>query len=467
MYKFEFFYHEIKKMSKILEENLEKVSLSNDPETVHKCRVSIRRMRGILKLFKCPKQLEIPIREIASMLGPLRDLEVQIDFLMSRLEIDSSLGQMLDDLLYRREILKRQLVKSISEFSRKEFLFDVKNLLKKKKIYEYRIYGDLYKKVQEIIINHPVNINSKELHELRIKMKKIRYMLEALSVERREYKEFIVFFKKYQDCLGEIHDIDVWLDILIKKMSEFGKLKSFLRKKRHEKIIEFRDAFYEIPLVLGKVLGTAATNVAAEFENSQDIRSMRYSQGEKLSMTEKLAVELSPDPQHIKRVREKSIKIFHEVREIMNLNEKDIFFLEAGALLHDIGYSISEKKHNYHSYEIIAASEYLPFSLEERVVISMIAKNHRGKFSIVKKLDGILPSKVIRRIIKLSGILRAADGMEFESLEYVKNFEIKVYHGEPVFELGDISAALTERFSRKSDLLKQSFKKDFEKKIIK
>lgn len=159
-------------MSKILEENLEKISLSNDLETIHKCRVSIRKIRGILKLFNCPKKLEIPIKKIASMLGPLRDLEVQIYFLMNRVEVDSSLGGILDDFLFKREIMKRELVKSIPEFSRKKFLYEVTNFLKDKEVYEYEIYRNLYKKIQEIIINHPVNINSKELHELRIKIKK-------------------------------------------------------------------------------------------------------------------------------------------------------------------------------------------------------------------------------------------------------------------------------------------------------
>lgn len=464
MYRFEVFYHEIKKMSKILEENLKKISVSNDPETVHKCRVNIRRIRGVLKLFKCPKELETLIKEISSMLGPLRDIECQIDFLINRADMDNSNGDLLDDLLYRREVLKRQLIKSIPEFSRKEFLFRVKNVLKNKVIYEYRIYLDLYKRVHEIIINHTLkDITLKELHELRIKLKKIRYILEALSVENKDYKRSISFFKKYQDCLGEIHDIDIWLDILSEKMSEFGNLRSLLRKRRHKKITEFRDGVHEIPSALGKVLSVAATDIEAEFGRNQDIRSMGYSWDQKLSMAEKLAIKLSPDPQHIKRIREKSIKIFNEAREVMDLDEKDIFLLEAGAILHDIGYSISEKKYNYHSYEIINTSEYLPFSLEERILISMTAKNHRGKFGIGDGLEGILPSKEIRRIIKLSGILRAADGMEFESFEYVKDFEIKLYNGELVFELGDISEVLAKRFSKKVTLLKGILKKDFKK----
>ncbi|WP_319370087.1 CHAD domain-containing protein [uncultured Ilyobacter sp.] len=463
MYKFEVFYHEIKKRARILEENLEKLSLTNDPETVHRCRVSIRRIRGVLRIFNCPRELEATIKAIADMLGPLRDIEVQIEFLMSRVDRNSSLRKMLDEFLYKREMLKMDFVKSIPEFSKKEFLFNVKSVLKNKEVYKYRIYCNLYKKIQGIIITHPVNINSKELHELRIKLKKIRYILEALSVENKEYRDFIPFLKKYQDCLGEIHDIDVWLDILSEKMSEFGNLRSFFRKRRHQKIIEFREALHEIPYLLGKILGVAASDVAVEFENSQYIKSMGYSQEAKLSMAEKLAVGLSPDPEHIKRISEKSIKIFNEVKEVMDLNEKDIFFLKAGALLHDIGYSISDKKHNYHSYEIISTSRYLPFSLEERIVISMIAKNHRGKFGLVNELDGSLPPKEVSRIIKLSGIVKAADGMEFESLEYVKDFEIKVCDGELVFELGDISTALTNRFSKKCALLKEAFKKDFAK----
>lgn len=459
MYRFDDFSKAVEKKAKLLEENLKKISDSNDPEVVHRCRVNIRKIKGILNLFNCPEEITAEIKGIFSMLGPLRDIEVQTEFLSTRAETDPSVINILDDLLYDREIMKRRVVDLLPEFSVEKFKADVERELKGREIYKYDVYRKLYNKIAGVIAVWPVPVETRELHELRIKMKKIRYMLETLSIREKMYQEFIEKFKEYQDSLGEIHDIDVWMGVLNERWPEYHDFRSFLRKRRHSKTAEFKNVFNGIPSTLKNILSSTVADVSELFESEQDFRSIRHSEGDKLIMAEKLSRGLTPDPEHAMRVRDKSVKIFQELKESLNLKSCDRFFLEGGALLHDIGYSIMEGEHNVNSFKLISSSEYLPFSLRERMMVALIAKNHRGKIIISDELESIIPAKDVKKIIKLSSILKAADGMEIESLEYVKDFKMTVSGGDLAFEIGDVSEELNRRFLKKVKPLQKIFKK--------
>jgi CHAD domain-containing protein len=467
MYRFNDFFDEIKKKARLLDKDLKKISSSNDPEVVHRCRVNIRKIKGVLKLFNCPEDISGDIKEIFFLLGPLRDIEVQIDFLNSRVDTDPHLIKILDELLYDREILKRKIVDIIPEFSYKKFIADLEETMKGKELYKYDIYRKLYNKISGIIDLWPIPVETSEIHELRIKMKKIRYMLETLFIKKDMYGEFIHKFKNYQDSLGEIHDIDVWMGVLEDRWPEYHEFRSFLRKKRHRKISEFKNIFNEIPSTLKNILRVTIVDLSKVFDSGQEFRSIKQSEANKLIMAEKLSVGLTPDPEHAMRVRDKSVKIFEELKDYLVLKPFDRFFLEAAALLHDIGYSIIGGEHNVNSFELISSSQYLPFSLRERIIISLIARNHRGEIMLSDKLKVTLPPKEVKKIIKLSSILKAADGMEIESLEYVKDFKLTVDDLDLVFDIGAVSEELDRRFLKKVKLLRKVFKKTSLNKIKK
>jgi CHAD domain-containing protein len=59
------------------------------------------------------------------------------------------------------------------------------------------------------------NFNEEALHDLRLSAKRMRYALEFFKgYNPTRLTPMINFFKSLQDCLGELHDIDVQLPII-------------------------------------------------------------------------------------------------------------------------------------------------------------------------------------------------------------------------------------------------------------
>lgn len=55
----------------------------------------------------------------------------------------------------------------------------------------------------------------RELHDMRIAAKRVRYCFEFFSPAMEDsFKNLLKRFKQLQDFLGEIHDCDVWVDYL-------------------------------------------------------------------------------------------------------------------------------------------------------------------------------------------------------------------------------------------------------------
>ena len=122
--------------------------------------------------------------------------------------------------------------------------------------------------------------------------------------------------------------------------------------------------------------------------------------------------EFSNDSAHPSEVRRLSMMIFDEVCEkILELPNKYRNYLEAAALLHDIGYVINSKSHNKESQKLIIEHGFKEFNDTETKIISCIARYHRGSLpdkrehEIYNTLD-----KQERKIVKrLAGMLRIAD----------------------------------------------------------
>lgn len=181
---------------------------------------------------------------------------------------------------------------------------------------------------------------------------------------------------------------------------------------------------------------------------------------------EDMLKEFSNDSAHPSEVRRLSMMIFDEVCEkIVELPNKYRNYLEAGALLHDIGYAVNSKSHNKESQKLILEHGLKEFSHTETKIISCIARYHRGSLpdkrehEIYNTLD-----KQERKIIKrLAGMLRIADGLDRAHLSLIKKIKINYNTEDELVEFiltpntyeyhPDISYA-----ARKRDLFELAFK---------
>ena len=181
---------------------------------------------------------------------------------------------------------------------------------------------------------------------------------------------------------------------------------------------------------------------------------------------EDMLIEFSNDSAHPSEVRRLSMMIFDEVCEkIVELPNKYRNYLEAGALLHDIGYAVNSKSHNKESQKLILEHGLKEFSHTETKIISCIARYHRGSLpdkrehEIYNTLD-----KQERKIVKrLAGMLRIADGLDRAHLSLIKKIKINYNTEDELVEFiltpntyeyhPDISYA-----ARKRDLFELAFK---------
>ncbi len=182
--------------------------------------------------------------------------------------------------------------------------------------------------------------------------------------------------------------------------------------------------------------------------------------------TEDILAKFSNDVSHPKEVRRIALMLFDELsKNVKGMSLKDRKLLESAALLHDIGYYVEAKSHNKHSQQIILENGLDEFSLHETEMIACIARYHRGSLPNKQKheLYGNFEKKDRKKIKRLAGILRIADGLDSGHLAVIKDITINYDEDNNIIEiyltpntpefLPDITVAI-----RKRDLLEIGFK---------
>ena len=116
---------------------------------------------------------------------------------------------------------------------------------------------------------------------------------------------------------------------------------------------------------------------------------------------------------HSRHVTELSLRLFDELRLLHRLGTKERFWLECGALLHDVGWVEGRKAHHKTSLRLILEGLNSGFSAREKRIVASIARYHRGAlpkgkhhhFSVLSPVDQY-------RVTVLAGLLRVADGLD-------------------------------------------------------
>ena len=239
---------QVKSMCKLRDKALD----WNDPEGVHDMRVRSRRLRSAISDFKpFLRRSKLPradLRTIADALGAVRDEDVAIaalDELQSKAKgraVDG-IKRLADEHHTRRKNVRAKLKTALRPAAIRGFQteFDSKiravtaNRVKKSRAktvedpMSFRTLGRavILARIRELheSIHHlyfPFQI--KELHALRILAKRLRYAVELFTDcwEGRLQdagKEIALL----QTSLGELHDCDVWLDTLGKRLRQTAR----------------------------------------------------------------------------------------------------------------------------------------------------------------------------------------------------------------------------------------------------
>ncbi|MFH1724430.1 MAG: CHAD domain-containing protein [Elusimicrobiota bacterium] len=204
-----------------------------DEEALHDFRVSLRRMRAVLRFYRphlreaVPKKLVKKIRKTASLTGPGRDAEVQARWLglregrfagrhrkgvrRLRFRIEAFRDESYARSVYRSRMDFRgwepELRKGLSRTPRGRGKAEPS--LARAAI---GLAGTAAARLGRLLGSIRSARDVRGAHQARIAGKRLRYLVEPLRFRSPAWKRCGASLKKLQDILGELHDMHVLAD---------------------------------------------------------------------------------------------------------------------------------------------------------------------------------------------------------------------------------------------------------------
>jgi len=151
---------------------------------------------------------------------------------------------------------------------------------------------------------------------------------------------------------------------------------------------------------------------------------------ERMAAARDFARSCNADAAHAEQVRRLALGLFDALADSLGIEAEQRPVLEAAALLHDVGYSISYEGHNKHSFQLITHADLPGFAPGERQVIASVARYHRGSLPKPRHeaMQG-LTGKQVATVGRLASLLRIADGLDRSQAQRVRDVTAQVSAG--------------------------------------
>jgi CHAD domain-containing protein len=169
-------------------------------DDIHDLRVGLRRINTIIQVLKNDRQAGISKnaqkfrKKIWRNLSDVRDMDVSV-LLAKKFSIPTG------PILKWRDEAETKLMKNLKKKEAKTFLGELDKLAKNKVLNQVHALPTI-RRLQDAIKKTPARPDN--IHAFRITLKKVRYLFEAMGHD-------VNGFKKYQDALGELMDLQVFL----------------------------------------------------------------------------------------------------------------------------------------------------------------------------------------------------------------------------------------------------------------
>lgn len=249
-----------------LSDELKRLSKKVNAERVHKSRVALRRWFSVWQVMKdddwqskkFKKNVAKPLRKLLSMLGDLRDQDVNLE-LGEKLEVNKEL---LSRWKSERKRLKTQLCDYVDELDLNELVGEIPKYLRDRadKVEKANKNGKVlqesaYVHLDRYVIEHERQVRQmatsatspEELHALRLSIKRWRYVLtEFFGLTNLE-------LVRAQQLLGQIHDLDRLTPALKADKSSQRALVN-LERRRMQLLEEFARMRNDLPYGLRPVM---------------------------------------------------------------------------------------------------------------------------------------------------------------------------------------------------------------------
>jgi len=115
---------------------------------------------------------------------------------------------------------------------------------------------------------------------------------------------------------------------------------------------------------------------------------------------------------HANHVRYLAGRAFDQLAALHGYGTPERDLLDAAALLHDLGTTISYRNHHRHSQTLIINSGLPGFTPREIALIALLARFHRKNKPSLLEFEGLMKKGDLERLTRLAAILRLAEFLE-------------------------------------------------------
>ena len=162
-------------------------------------------------------------------------------------------------------------------------------------------------------------------------------------------------------------------------------------------------------------------------ESRERIRRLAPLGGVRERSVVELGMRFGWEEAHARHVAASALQLFDAVRPLFPKNGRDALaadreLLEYAALLHDVGYHVSHRRHERHAQYLIEHSDLHGFTGREVTLLALTARYHRGDApSEEKDASFAALSEADRaRVRRLAALLRVAEALDRSHLQNVE-----------------------------------------------
>jgi CHAD domain-containing protein len=424
-------------MERVIAER-EKASQSFHADAVHDLRVALRRCRSMAEGFQSVNgdpswgKMRRAGKVVFSALGELRDTQVLLEWVERLRSRCPAVAERLNSHCLQRETeLKTTASDVVDKFDTERWLqwahkLDelVRALGNPTEVFQV-LALERYLSARELHAAALRNRSQVSLHQLRIGLKKFRYIVENFLPEQdRSWGKDL---RRIQDLLGEVHDLDVLSNTARQIHAFVSPLErqqwyAAVSSERTQRVQAYRD----------KMLGRHSL--------WQQWRS-GLPAGEQLHKAvvkrfEIWAASLDSDPSHTQLVTRFSLEFYDALqtggllpsRSVGAVSPRDL--LQVAALAHGAGHNGRNKARHKVSSRLLQKLDVPPdWSPKDVAIAALVARYHRGTLPTAQESDTALSPEDQHMVDCLGGILRFADSLDSEHDHTISTVAVSLSDG--------------------------------------